>query len=88
MTKGLKMKKLLLLALASAFAMGGDFTTNENIKGITSVEENKILCKTAIKYAHAYSDTMSKDEASQAMLDIYKKDVVQNCGKISSARAS
>jgi hypothetical protein len=80
------MKKLILLALMSTFAMSG-FTTNANMKDLSSIEENKILCKTSIKYALAYKDTMAQDEASKAALDIYKKDVVANCGAI-SARAS
>jgi hypothetical protein len=80
------MKKLILLAIMSSFALSG-FTTSTNVKNASSIEEQKILCKSSIKYALAYKDTMTKDEASKTALDYYKKDVVANCGTI-SARAS
>ena len=73
MSKGYKMKKLLLLAIATAFAMGGDFT-NENTR----------LCKAYIKKAHTYTDTMRSDELAQATLDVYKDKVVAHCGAVSA----
>ncbi len=80
------MKKLILLALMSAFAMSG-FTTSTNLKNISVKSTDVELCKTSIKYAHAYKDTMAKDEAAKTALNYYKMDVVANCGTI-SARAS
>ena len=77
------MKKLILLALMSAFALNG-FTTNTHLKSISVDRTDIELCKTSIKYAHAYKDTMMKNEAAQKALDYYKKDVVANCGTISA----
>lgn len=54
---------------------------------LTKVEaqiENVELCKTSIKTAQMYKNTMKKDEAANTMLDSYKKDVVSNCGTISA----
>jgi len=73
MIKGYKMKKLLLLAIATAFAMGGDFTS-----------ENTRLCKAYIKKAHTYTDTMRSDELAQATLDVYKDKVVAHCGAVTA----
>jgi hypothetical protein len=86
------MKKLLLLALMSAFAMSGitnmnPFNKKIELNDIHNKRINVELCKTSIKYAHAYKDTMAKNEAAKTALDIYKKDVVENCGTI-SARVS
>jgi len=80
------MKKLILLALMSAFAMSG-FTTATNMKNMSVDSSDVELCKTSIKYAHAYKNTMEKNEAAKKALEYYKKDVVANCGRI-SARAS
>jgi len=67
------MKKLLLLAIATAFAIGGDFTS-----------ENTRLCKAYIKQAHAYTETMRSDELAQATLDVYKDKVVAHCGAVTA----
>ena len=86
------MKKLLLLALLSVFAVSGltnmnPFNKKIELKDVDTKRTDVELCKTSIKYAHAYKDTMAKDEAAKTALNYYKKDVVANCGKISS-RAS
>ena len=67
------MKKLLLLAIATVFAMGGDYTS-----------ENTRLCKAYIKKAHAYTETMRSDELAQATLEVYKDKVVAHCGAVSA----
>ena len=67
------MKKLLLLAIATAFAMGGDFAG-----------ENTRLCKAYIKKAHAYTETMRSDELASATLDVYKDKIVAHCGAVSA----
>jgi len=86
------MKKLLLLALVSTLAISGfatmnSFSTKVELKDLETKRTNIELCKTSIKVAHAYKDTMSKNEAAETGLDYYKKDVVANCGTI-SAKAS
>ncbi len=63
------------------------FITNIALNDLNTKRTNVELCKTSIKYAHAYKNTMAKDEAAKTALDIYKKDVVENCGTI-SARVS
>lgn len=87
------MKKLLLLALVSTLAISGFTTMNSfNTKiALNDLETKRTdieLCKTSIKYAHAYKDSISKDEAAHTALAYYKKDVVANCGKIAAANAS
>jgi len=86
------MKKLLLLALMSVFAVSGftnmnPFSKKIELKNIDTKRTDVELCKTSIKYAHAYKDTMTQDEAAKTALNYYKNDVVANCGTI-SARAS
>ena len=87
------MKRLLLLAVVSTFAISGlaamnTFGTTIKLNDIETKRANIELCKTSIKYAHAYKDTMGAEQIAQAALDYYKKDVVENCGTISAAKAS
>lgn len=87
------MKKLLLIALVSTLAISGystmnTFNTNVELSSFDTKRANIELCKTSIKYAHAYKDNMAEDQVSVAALDYYKKDVVENCGMISAANAS
>jgi len=86
------MKKLLLLALMSVFAVSSftnmnPFSKKIELKDIDTKRTDVELCKTSIKYAHAYKDTMAQDEVAKTALNYYKKDVVANCGTI-AARAS
>ncbi len=86
------MKKLLLLALMSVFAVSSftnmnPFNTKIELNDVDTKRTDVELCKTSIKYAHAYKDTMANDEAAKTALNYYKKDVVANCGTI-SARVS
>lgn len=67
----------------SAFAMSA-FTTNTDLESISLKSTEVELCKSSIKYAHAYKDTMEKNEAAKNALEYYKKDVVANCGTISA----
>ena len=71
--KGYKMKKLLLLAIASVFAFGGDYTA-----------ENTRLCKAYINKAHTYTESMRSDELAEATLDVYRDKVVAHCGAVSA----
>ena len=87
------MKKLILLALMTTFAMSAvtamnSFSTSEELKDLENKRTEIELCKTSIKYAHAYKDTMEKNEAAESTLAYYKKDVVENCGTISAVKAS
>ncbi len=81
------------MAVVSTLAISGYATINTfntEIK-LNSLEEKRTdieLCKTSIKYAHAFKDTMDKDNVDQVALSYYKKDVVENCGTISAAKAS
>ncbi len=69
------MKKLLLLALMSTFAMSG-FPTSSTFN---AQEQDLRLCKVFIKKAHNYQDTMGNSELAQATLESYKERVVSYC---------
>ena len=75
------MKKLILLALTSVFAMSGDLTS---FNTVNTKSENKRLCKVFIEKAHTYQDTMRSDELAKATLDSYKDKVVAHCGAVSA----
>jgi len=75
------MKKLILLALTSVFAMSGDLTS---FNTVNTKSENKRLCKVFIEKAHTYQDTMRSDELAKATLDSYKDRVVTYCGAVSA----
>lgn len=75
------MKKLILLALTSVFAMSGDFTS---FNVVNSENENKRLCKAFIKKAHSYKETMRSDELAQATLDVYKDRILTHCGAVTA----
>ena len=74
------MKRLLLLALLSTFAMS-------EVKNISSLEmaqkaEDKRLCKVFIKKAQTYEATMRSDDFAIATLESYKKRIVLHCNSI------
>ena len=70
------MKKLILLALMSTFAMS-NFSTSSTFN---VQEEDLRLCKVFIKKAHKYQDTMDNSELAQVTLETYKERVVSYCG--------
>ena len=72
------MKKLILLALMSTFAMS-DFST---LSTFNAQEQDLRLCKTSIRDAHAYQASMSNSEADKATLDAHKEKVVAHCGTL------
>jgi hypothetical protein len=63
------MNKLLILALLSGYVMAS-----------TSIE----TCKTFIKQAHVYQETMSHDALSEMTFSFYKDKVVAHCGGITA----
>jgi hypothetical protein len=75
------MKKLILLALMSTFAMS-EFTTGTSMKVESVDTEDKRLCKVFIKKAHSYKETMRSDKLAQATLDSYKNRVVTHCSAV------
>ena len=66
------MKKLILLALMSAYAMSG-FTNEAEMKAIETANENVRLCKIFTKKADTYESTMRNDSLAEATLVSYKK---------------
>ena len=72
------MKKLILLALMSTFAMS-NFSTSLNMEGFNAQEQDLRLCKVFIKKAHNYQETMDNSELAQATLESYKERVVSYC---------
>jgi hypothetical protein len=70
------MKKLLLIALLSTFAM-------------SEVVESKLgkytkICKSYITEAKAYKATMANDELSKQTFEFYKNKVIIHCGTIAA----
>lgn len=72
------MKKLILLAFMSTFAMSG--MTNESAN---KAIENDRLCKIFTKKAETYESTMRDDSLAEATLVSYKKRVSVYCNSTS-----
>lgn len=66
------MKKLILLALMSAYAMSGSVNEAE-IKAIETAKENERLCKIFTTKAETYEATMRDDALAEATLVSYKQ---------------
>lgn len=66
------MKKLILLALMSAYAMSGSFNETET-KAIETANENARLCKIFTHKVEAYKASMRKDTLAEATLVSYEK---------------
>lgn len=66
------MKKLILLALMSAYAMSG-FTNEAEMKAIETAKENDRLCKIFTKKVDTYESTMRNDALAEATLVSYKQ---------------
>ena len=76
------MKKLILIALMSAYTMSG-FANDAEIKAIETAKENDRLCKIFIKKVDRYESTMRDDSLAEATLVSYKqrKDAFCNASK-------
>lgn len=72
------MKKLILLALMSAYAMSG-FTNESEMKAIETAKENDRLCKIFIKKIDRYESTMRNDSLAEATLVSYKQRMTAYC---------
>ncbi len=71
------MKKLIVLALMSTFAMSG-FTNETELKAVES-NENARLCKMFTEKVENYQSTMRNDELADATLESYKKRMSTFC---------
>lgn len=78
------MKKLILLAIMSTYAMSG-FFSGTNMKSFSTVNEDKRLCKVFIKKAHNYKANMDDSKYAEATLDSYKERVVEHCSTVASS---
>jgi len=76
------MKKLILLALLSTFAMSGFFTNEAEVKTAES-NENARLCEMFTAKAEDYQATMRNDELAAATLESYKQRMSTYCSKSS-----
>jgi uncharacterized membrane-anchored protein YhcB (DUF1043 family) len=76
------MKKILILAIMSTYAMSG-FTSG--MQNFTTVNDDKRLCKVFIKKAQAYQATMSNNELAKATLESYKDRVVSHCSTVAAS---
>ena len=71
------MKKLIVLALMSTFAMSG-FTNEAELKAVES-NENARLCKMFTEKVENYESIMRNDELAAATLESYKKRMSTFC---------
>jgi uncharacterized membrane-anchored protein YhcB (DUF1043 family) len=78
------MKKIILSAIISTYAMSG-FSSEANMNNFTTVKDDKRLCKVFIKKAHDYQTTMEDSEYAKATLDTYKERVVEHCSTVASS---
>jgi len=78
------MKKLLILAIITTYAMSG-FTSGTAMKNFSTVEEDKRLCKVFIKKAHKYQATMNNTELAKTTLESYKDRVVSHCSTVAAS---
>ena len=76
------MKKLIVLALMSTFAMSG-FTNEAELKAVEAGNENARLCKMFTEKVENYESTMRNDELAAATLESYKKRMSTFCSTAS-----
>ena len=72
------MKKLILLALMSAYAMSGSVNEAET-KAIETAKENDRLCKIFTTKVDTYKTTMRNDSLADATLASYEKRASKFC---------
>ena len=75
------MKKLILLALVSTFAMSGFFNEAQVEKEKAQKAEAERLCKIYTEKTEKYKATMRDDEFAKATLDNYVRVENKYCGK-------
>jgi hypothetical protein len=78
------MKKLILLALVSTFAMSGFFNEAQVEQEKAQKEEAARLCKIYTEKTEKYKATMRNDEFAQATLKNYVRVENKYCGKTHS----
>jgi hypothetical protein len=72
------MKKIIMIALMSTFAMSG-FMNQEDIKEIKAAEENARLCEVFKGKVKTYESTMRNDGLAEATLISYRKRMSAYC---------
>ena len=72
------MKKLILLALVSTFAMSGFINETDN-KAVETAKENASLCEIFKVKVQTYESTMRNDGLAEATLISYKKRMSSYC---------
>ncbi len=75
------MKKLILLALISTFAMSGFI--NDTERKAAESNENARLCKMFTEKVEDYESNMRNDELAAATLESYKQRMSNFCGNSS-----
>jgi len=78
------MKKIILLALVSTFAMSGFFNKAQVEQEKAQKEEAARLCKIYTEKTEKYKKTMRNDEFAQATLKNYVRIENKYCSKIHS----
>lgn len=72
------MKKIILLAIMSTFAMS-ELTNEAEIKALEIAKENERLCKIFINKVTKYKTNMRNDELAEATLISYEKRMDSFC---------
>ena len=76
------MKKLILLALVSTFAMSGFFNDAQVEKEKAQKEEAARLCKIYTEKTEKYKETMRSDDLAKATLKNYVRVENKYCGQL------
>ncbi|MBA1420800.1 MAG: hypothetical protein FAF03_08105 [Epsilonproteobacteria bacterium] len=76
------MKKIILMALVSTFAMSGFFNEAQVEQEKAQKAEAARLCKIYTEKTEKYKETMRDDELAQATLKNYVRVENKYCGKI------
>jgi len=72
------MKKLIIMALVSIFAVNG-FANEAETKAIETAKENNRLCKIFTHKVETYKSTMREDSLAEATLVSYEKRASKFC---------
>lgn len=73
------MKKLLLLAIMSTYAMSGFFVNEAEVKVAAAATEDARLCKVFTDKVASYEATIRDDSLAKATLDSYKQRMNSYC---------
>lgn len=56
--------------------------SSTRMREILAQGDNKVLCKTSIRDAHKYQETMNKSKADKETFNMHKEKIVAHCGAL------